>query len=128
MINSFDEMEGASALTRKWVPAILFALDGKIVRFTTLRRNLPGISQKTLSETLRLLERDGMLKRTAYATIPPRVEYQLSSFGRQFLNVLQTLQTFARESRATLERNRQAFDLLKTATASGGSDLQTFHR
>lgn len=121
MLSSIDEMEGAGTLTRKWVPAILFALDSKVVRFTTLRRTLPGISQKTLSETLRLLERDGMIKRDAYPTIPPRVEYQLSSFGTQFLRVLHTLHAFSLESRLTLERNRQRFDQRREHEASNAS-------
>ena len=57
------------------------------LRFGTLRREIPGISQKTLTRNLRELERAGVLTRTAYAEVPPRVEYELTESGKDLMPV-----------------------------------------
>ncbi len=66
----------------KWTVLILGILDGQTKRFSEIQRSIGGISQKMLTQTLRSLERDGLVKRTLYPQIPPRVEYTLTPLGR----------------------------------------------
>jgi DNA-binding HxlR family transcriptional regulator len=68
--------------TGKWSALVLGALLDGPRRFNELRRTLDGITQKMLSQTLRSLERDGLVSRTVYPTIPPRVDYALTGLGR----------------------------------------------
>ena len=68
----------------KWTVLVLMAIGDRRVRFGKLHRAINGISQRMLTVTLRNLERDGILTRTVYPTIPPRVEYELSERGRSF--------------------------------------------
>ncbi|MFI7273086.1 winged helix-turn-helix transcriptional regulator [Streptomyces sp. NPDC049879] len=70
-------------LANKWVLYVLGALrrHDRPLRFSELRRLLDGITQKVLTQTLRALERDGLVKRTVYPTVPPRVEYGLTALG-----------------------------------------------
>ncbi|PPD15522.1 MAG: transcriptional regulator [Methylobacterium sp.] len=65
----------------KWALLCLYALDDGPVRFNALERRLVGVTQKMLSETLRKLERAGLVERHVFAEIPPRVEYQLTPLG-----------------------------------------------
>ena len=66
----------------KWKAVILWHLSHKTLRFSQLRRRLPGITQKMLTQQLRELERDGLLHREVFAEVPPRVEYSLTELGR----------------------------------------------
>jgi DNA-binding HxlR family transcriptional regulator len=66
-------------LTGKWKLEILFLLGQRLHRFGELRRAIPGITQHMLTTTLRELERDGLVKRTVYPEVPPRVEYEMTS-------------------------------------------------
>jgi DNA-binding HxlR family transcriptional regulator len=70
-------------LTGKWKLEILFLLGLRLYRFGELRRAIPGITQHMLTTTLRELERDGLVSRTVYPEVPPRVEYQMTSRGRR---------------------------------------------
>jgi len=72
----------------KWKGVILFHLLDGIKRFNQLRRLLPDVTQRMLTLQLRELEDDGVLVRTVYAEVPPRVEYQLSEFGQSLRPVL----------------------------------------
>ena len=65
----------------RWSLLVLFALEGGTLRFAELQRAVDGISQKMLTQTLRTLERDGLVHRTVYPTVPPRVEYGLTDLG-----------------------------------------------
>jgi DNA-binding HxlR family transcriptional regulator len=69
----------------KWTLLIVATLDHQRLRFTDLQRQIPGISQRMLTLTLRNLERDGLVSRTAYAEVPPRVEYALTPIGRSLI-------------------------------------------
>lgn len=70
-------------VTSKWGVLVLLALSDDTLRWGELRRVVQGISEKMLAQTLRTLEKDGLLVRVAYPEIPPRVEYSLSDLGRE---------------------------------------------
>ena len=96
----------------KWTLVVIVQLRSGTMRFNELRRNMGGVPQKSLSQTLRELERDGFISRTAYATIPPRVEYDLTDLGRELLALADDWQRFARRNRQDMEEARRLFDAL----------------
>src|SRR3954464_4500190 len=75
----------------RWSVLILRTLEGGTMRFTVLRRAIPDISQRMLAQTLRRLETDGLISRTVYPTIPPRVDYALTPLGLSFMAPLDGL-------------------------------------
>jgi DNA-binding HxlR family transcriptional regulator len=94
----------------KWSVAILGTLDTGTRRFGTLKRDLEGISQKTLAAKLRHFERDGLVSRTLYPTIPPRVDYELTTLGHELLHSLENLAEFALMHQFQVEQSRKLFD------------------
>lgn len=72
-------------ICNKWTLLIVATLDQRTLRFTDLHQQVPGISQRMLTLTLRNLERDGLVDRTVHAEVPPRVEYALTPTGRSLL-------------------------------------------
>jgi DNA-binding HxlR family transcriptional regulator len=72
----------------KWKVIVLWHLKNKILRFSQLKRRLPGITQKMLTQQLRELELDGLVIRKIYPQVPPKVEYCLSDYGKSFLPIL----------------------------------------
>lgn len=83
-------------LEGRWKLVILFHLfGGRVMRFSMLERAIPGISQKMLSQQLRQLEQDGIVQRTDYNEIPPRVEYSLTEWGQALCPALDALLTWA---------------------------------
>lgn len=81
-------------LSGKWTLLILYHLSRKTMRFNELQRALPDLTQATLSKQLRLMEQNGLIVRTMYNQIPPKVEYSLSELGQQFKPVLSALETW----------------------------------
>src|ERR1700677_1683032 len=75
----------------KWTPIIVYILGQGLKRYGELRRHLPDVSKKMLTQTLRALETDGLLKRTVYAEVPPKVEYELTRAGLTFLEPVMSL-------------------------------------
>ena len=78
----------------KYKALLLWHLSGKILRFNELRRDLEGISQKVLTDSLRQMEDDGLVFRHDYGENPPRVEYGLTELGRQMMPVIDSLADF----------------------------------
>ena len=99
----------------KWTVLVVSTLGDGPKRFNELRRALGSISQRMLTLTLRGLERDGLVTRTVYPTIPPRVEYALTKLGRSLLDPVSGLGLWARQHRAAIQEARRKFD---TAPAS----------
>jgi DNA-binding HxlR family transcriptional regulator len=75
----------------KWKPIVLIILGKGMKRYGELQRCLPDVSKKMLTQTLRMLEQDGLLKRTVYAEVPPKVEYKLTRLGQSFLEPVMAL-------------------------------------
>ncbi|HWJ85479.1 MAG TPA: helix-turn-helix domain-containing protein [Cellulomonas sp.] len=98
----------------KWTLLIVSTLQRGRMRFTELQRSIPGISQRMLSLTLRHLERDGLVERTVYAEVPPRVEYALTSSGATLIEPALALANWAVANGPTIEASREAFDDART--------------
>jgi DNA-binding HxlR family transcriptional regulator len=103
----------------KWTVLVVSMLGDGPKRFNELRRGLGSISQRMLTLTLRALERDGLLTRTVYPSIPPRVEYQLTTLGHSLLDPVSQLGLWARENRAAIQAARNRFDANKFDAAKG---------
>jgi DNA-binding HxlR family transcriptional regulator len=97
-------------IANKWVSLIVPALKDGPMRFGELRRHLDGITQKSLSQTLRTLERDGLVTRTQYATIPPKVEYALSPLGRRAVELLRGMVVWAEQHYEDILAAREEYD------------------
>ncbi len=106
----------------KWTVLVVGLLCGGPMRFNELRRATDGISQRMLTLTLRGLERDGLVTRTVFPTIPPRVEYELTELGRTLKGPLGALAEWAQSNRPAVAKARTAFDakLAKEAARAGG--------
>ena len=94
----------------KWSLQVIFALGGGTRRFTDLKRGIDGISQRMLTVTLRGLERDGIVSRTMYPVMPPRVDYTLTPMGRTLLDAAGTLIGWAHAHLDEIEAARAAYD------------------
>ena len=95
----------------KWVSLIVGALEGKVMRFGELKRVCEGISQKMLTQTLRKLERDGLVMRTLYADVLPiKTEYQLTELGQSLLPIVQAAKLWAEENLHQIEENRVLYN------------------
>ena len=94
----------------KWAVMVIGALSKGPMRFNALLRLIGGVSQRMLTLTLRGLERDGLVTRTLFPTIPPRVDYQLTDLGHSLIEPLRQLSDWAQKHRSELESARQAFD------------------
>ncbi|EJL22936.1 helix-turn-helix domain-containing protein [Novosphingobium sp. AP12] len=94
----------------KWTVMVVGVLAKGPTRFNAIQRAIGGISHRMLTRTLRGLERDGMVERRAFATIPPKVEYELSPMGRSLVSPLDTLMGWAQAHRPTIEVARSGFD------------------
>jgi DNA-binding HxlR family transcriptional regulator len=81
-------------LAGKWTLLILLHLNTRIMRFNELQRELPALTQATLTKQLRLLEANGLILRKVYNQIPPKVEYSLTELGKQFEPVLNSLEVW----------------------------------
>lgn len=104
----------------KWTLLVVATLHGERIRFTRLQERIPGISQRMLTLTLRHLERDGLVARTVFAEVPPRVEYELTEVGRTLIEPAVALAEWAVEHNPDLERNQQAFDSRRGPSRAGG--------
>jgi DNA-binding HxlR family transcriptional regulator len=99
-------------IANKWTTMIIGILGGAEtpVRFSDLRRSITGISQKMLTQTLRDLERDGLVVREIYPVIPPRVEYSLTPLGRTLDEPLRALSDWAEHHMNEVHAAQDAFD------------------
>lgn len=94
----------------KWTVMVVGVLSKGPTRFNALMRDIGGVSHRMLTLTLRNLERDGLVTRTAYPTVPPKVEYALTETGRSLIGPLSVLSAWVVEHRSRIEAARQKFD------------------
>jgi DNA-binding HxlR family transcriptional regulator len=94
----------------KWSLLLIGILQEGPMRFTELLRTTPGISRRMLTMTLRALERDGLITRTIYAEVPPRVEYQVTELGVTLTEPVLKLAMWAADHQETIIANRATFD------------------
>jgi DNA-binding HxlR family transcriptional regulator len=102
--------EVLSRVGDKWTVLVVSTLGDGPRRFNELRRALGSISQRMLTLTLRSLERDGLITRTVFPTIPPRVDYELTRLGRSLLDPVSELGLWARRNRPAIQDARKRFD------------------
>ncbi|RJL30795.1 winged helix-turn-helix transcriptional regulator [Bailinhaonella thermotolerans] len=94
----------------KWSLLVIALLDRRTMRFTELRRAVDGVSQRMLTVTLRQLERDGLVKRTVYPVVPPRVDYELTPLGISLHEVIKTLVIWTEEHQQQISAARSEYD------------------
>jgi DNA-binding HxlR family transcriptional regulator len=94
----------------KWTLLVVATLDGERMRFTELQQRIPGISQRMLTRTVRHLERDGLVARTAFPEVPPRVEYELTAMGRTLIEPAAALAEWAIDNNPAIELRQAAYD------------------
>ncbi|MGY4920667.1 winged helix-turn-helix transcriptional regulator [Streptomyces sp. 900116325] len=94
----------------KWTVLVVTALAPGPLRFTALHEEVAGVSQRMLSQTLRLLTRDGLVTRTPYAEVPPRVEYALTPLGRSLGDAVDGIVQWVREHQVEVIQSRTEFE------------------
>jgi DNA-binding HxlR family transcriptional regulator len=102
----------------KWSVLILKNLEAGPRRFGALRRMIGDISQRMLTQTLRELQRDGLIQRTVYPTVPPSVDYRLTKLGQSLMDPLEQLVQWSDRHHAKIHKARATFD----SSAPGGAD------
>jgi DNA-binding HxlR family transcriptional regulator len=111
--NSTDCRAVSSVLARvgdKWSVLIIVLLGDGTKRFNEIKRMVGGISQRMLTLTLRGLERDGLITRKQFPTIPPRVDYELTDLGRSLWAAVEPFALWARSHVADIQKAREKFD------------------
>jgi len=99
-------MATIAMISDKWKVLIICKLIKGTLRFNELRRELQGVTQRVLTHQLRELEADGLVTRTIFAEVPPRVEYSLTPLGRTLIPVLENLESWARDHSEELMATR----------------------
>ena len=95
----------------KWTMLVLVALEnGRPMRFAELRRRLDGVTAKVLTQTLRALEREGLVMRTVYPTVPPCVEYRLTELGQEVGGLVRSITSWAQANVTAVQAAREEFD------------------
>ncbi|MFC9794213.1 winged helix-turn-helix transcriptional regulator [Streptomyces sp. NPDC057695] len=102
----------------KWSLLVIALLDRRVLRFTELKREIDGVSQRMLTVTLRQLERDGLVKRTVHPVVPPRVEYELTPLGGTLHTTIRSLVTWTEQHQNEIAAAREEYDAREAATAS----------
>ena len=95
----------------KWSLLVIALLDRRVLRFTELRREIDGISQRMLTVTLRQLERDGLVRRTVHPVVPPRVDYELTPLGASLHETIQALVSWTESHQQEIAAARSAYDV-----------------
>lgn len=99
-----------SSFSNKWSPLVLQLLSEQAYRFGELRRLVPDISQRMITQTLRDLQRDGYVSRTVFPTKPPSVEYRITPLGQSLFDAYRALIDWADENHRAVRAARAAFD------------------
>jgi DNA-binding HxlR family transcriptional regulator len=114
-VNQCSARDVLDRIGDKWTLQVIYLLGGGTMRFTQLLRSAEGVSQRMLTVTLRGLERDGMIERTVYPVVPPKVEYTLTPLGRSLLGTVCALMTWAKDHAPDLDAARARYDAAAAA-------------
>jgi DNA-binding HxlR family transcriptional regulator len=101
---------GLNVIAHRWTLMIALALKGGPLRFSQLRRNIPGVTSQVLTESLRQMERDGIVERHEAAKAAPRVEYSLTGLGLTLCTPAQAIRAWAEENGPRVEEARRRYD------------------
>ncbi len=110
LVSTCPSRTSLARIANKWTAMVVIALGDRRLRFGELRTVVDGISGKVLTDTLRDLERDGLVERRAYAEVPPRVEYELTALGRTLHEPLLALSRWAEKYIAEVLVARESYD------------------
>lgn len=102
----------------KWTVLVLGLLESETKRFSTLQREIGGISQKMLTQTLRGLERDGLIARTVYPEVPPRVEYKITPLGNTLVGLLAALRDWSETHMDEVLQAQRDYDQAQQAASN----------
>lgn len=97
----------------KWTVLIIGQLSDGTLRFNELKRLIPGITQKMLTQTLKGLERDGVITRQVYAAVPPKVEYSLTNLGKSLISIIEAIRIWAEAHIKDILQAQEIHDLEK---------------
>ncbi|GLV60588.1 transcriptional regulator [Dictyobacter sp. S3.2.2.5] len=97
-------------IASEWTPLVVFALEEGTLRFSQLLKRIDGISTKMLTQTLRAMERNGLVQRVVHPVVPPVVEYSLTPLGQALVEPVHMLQSWAYEHLEEVARARMAYD------------------
>lgn len=115
---------GIDVIGGKWKPLILWWLHQRTYRFAELRRLIPGITEKMLTQQLRELEADGIVGRRVYATVPPKVEYSVTEYGCSLKRALEAICEWGRVHMQRIGAVETPPDRRLSAAASGGKVIK----
>jgi DNA-binding HxlR family transcriptional regulator len=104
-------------ISDRWTSLVLLALQDGTLRFSELRRKIEGVSQKMLTQTLRALERDGLVSREVFPTVPVTVQYSLTPLGASLLDAVQGIRTWAYSHIDEIDEAREDYDRQSVAAA-----------
>lgn len=111
LVADYDKRHSiVGAVYDKWTVQVVLTLSAGTRRYGELQRELGKITPKVLTETLRQLEHDGLVQRTVYAVVPPKVEYSLTALGRTFLDAIDDLCQWALQHQTDVEEARMRFE------------------
>ena len=101
-----------SSISNRWVSLAMCTLgsNGSAMRYSHVSREIPGVSQKMLTQTLRMLERDGMIKRTVTPSVPVRVDYELTALGLGLYGLLSQIRDWANDKSGEVDVARARYD------------------
>jgi DNA-binding HxlR family transcriptional regulator len=98
-------------ISNKWTALVIYALEDGTIRYGEIKRRIEGISQKMLTQTLKQLERDGLVSRKVTPAVPPIVEYTLTSLGESLIPHLKMLKEWARTHYPEVQISREEYDI-----------------
>ncbi|MCR2805977.1 winged helix-turn-helix transcriptional regulator [Paenibacillus soyae] len=105
-------------VANKWTSLVIYAMEDGTIRYGEMMRRIEGISQKMLTQTLKKLERDGLVHRNVIPAVPPIVEYSLTPLGESLLPSMRMLKEWAKNHYAEVEESREAYDSREQLPAS----------
>lgn len=115
------ELHLIDAISGKWTVLVVYILSEKTMRHSELQRAIPGISQKMLTQTLRELERNGIVNRKAYPVVPPQVEYSLTPLGKSLVGILAEVCLWAKTNFKEVEQARERYNQSKSGNSAAAS-------